>query len=380
VQQASEVLKEYRLSVLAVGTENGAPIPVPGGGFLKDASGNIVVAKLESSPLSQLAANGRGRFQSLTANDDDITALSALFNRVEVSTNQAQQDLRLQQWQDRGPWLVLLILPWAALRFRKGLLSLAVLAVLPWPHEAQALDWQSLWQTPDQRAQQAFDQQQYSEAAGQFEDSSWRAAAQYRAGQYQQAAETLKDIATADGHYNRGNALAKMGQLQDALQAYQQALKIDPNHADAQHNAELIKQQLQQQQQQQSSSDDASSNSDDQQDSKDQGGNKTQDAEESSPKSASDSSGKSEENQTPPPPQQDKTAESKDEAREPDAEQAKDEAKSATEQKKKPDSETERANQQLLKRIPDEPTGLLKRKFKYQYGQRRQSQASGQDW
>ena len=389
VEQASEVLKEYRLSVLAVGTENGAPIPVPGGGFLKDASGNIVVAKLEPSLLSQLAANGRGRFQGLTANDDDIAALSALFNRVEVSTNQAQEDLRLQQWQDRGPWLVLLILPWAALRFRKGLLSLAMLAVLPWPHEAQALDWQSLWQTPDQRAQQAFNQQQYSEAAGQFDDSSWRAAAQYRAGQYQQAAETLKDIATADGHYNRGNALAKLGQLQDALQAYQQALKIDPKHADAQHNAELIKQQLQQQQQ--SSPDDASSNSDDQQappkpqgdkqqDSKDQGDNKTQDAEESSPKSASDSSEKSEENQAPPPPQQDKTAESKDEAREPDAEEAKDEAKSATEQKKKPDSETERANQQLLKRIPDEPTGLLKRKFKYQYGQRRQSQASGQDW
>lgn len=395
VEQAGDLLHDYRLSVLAIGTENGAPIPVPGGGFLKDASGNIVVAKLEGSLLSQLAANGHGHYQNLTANDDDIHALGTLFNRAETTSDQPQQDLLLQQWQDNGPWLVLLIVPWAALRFRKGLLSLALLTVLPWPHEAQALDWQSLWQTQNQRAQQAFNQQQYQQAAEQFDDPNWRAAAQFRAGQYQQAAETLKDTQTADGHYNRGNALAKAGQLQPALQAYQQALKLDPQHADAQHNADVIKQQLQQQQKSsqndQSKSDPSSKDGqqnpsqpegDKPQDSQDKASDDAQGAENQDAKPPSEPPSKPSETQDQQPPPQDKAGEKQPEAKDKDqpSEEAKDESSKASEAPIKPDPETERANQQLLKRIPDEPTGLLKRKFKYQYGQRRQSQAPGQDW
>ncbi|MGH8551013.1 MAG: vWA domain-containing protein, partial [Methylococcales bacterium] len=38
----------YRLSVLGIGSEAGAPIPMEGGGFIKDAGGNIVVSRLET--------------------------------------------------------------------------------------------------------------------------------------------------------------------------------------------------------------------------------------------------------------------------------------------------------------------------------------------
>ena len=38
------------------------------------------------------------------------------------------------------------------------------------------------------------------------------------------------------------------------------------------------------------------------------------------------------------------------------------------------DSETDRAADQWLKRIPDDPGGLLRRKFRYQYRQRENSQ------
>ena len=44
------------------------------------------------------------------------------------------------------------------------------------------------------------------------------------------------------------------------------------------------------------------------------------------------------------------------------------------------DSEQQQANEQWLKRIPDDPAGLLKRKFKYQYGRQQQRKNSEQQW
>lgn len=44
------------------------------------------------------------------------------------------------------------------------------------------------------------------------------------------------------------------------------------------------------------------------------------------------------------------------------------------------DNEQQQASEQWLRRIPDDPSGLLKRKFKYQYGRQKQQQNSGQQW
>lgn len=399
--KASRILADYQLSVLALGSPAGAPIPVPRGGFLKDSQGNIVVAKLDTAELAELAARGRGIFQQVTANDSDVEQLSRLFNKPAGTEGSGQTDLQLQQWDEKGPWLLLLVLPWAALRFRKGLLALLLACLLPLPQDAMALDWQSLWKTPDQRAQQAFQQQQYEQAAAQFDNPDWRAAAQYKAGKFQEAAETLKDSQTADGHYNRGNALAKAGQLQDAIKAYEQALKLDPAHADAKHNKEQVEKQLKKDQQQKQPDQQQSS---DQQSSKDQ---KPSDQQSSQPdqqkQNQKDSQQSQSDNQTQADQQQqqnaDKPAEqpkpSEDKQSQPEQQQDKpDDARrsskapkpqqtsksAAAAQPQAEQDEIQRANEQLLKRIPDEPTGLLKRKFKYQYGQRDPPAHIGPDW
>lgn len=394
---AERWLGDYRLSVLAVGTPEGAPIQQPGG-FLKDANGNIVISRLDGEALAQLGAKGHGLYRQVTAGDQDVDDLGKLFNAADSNDNLREGNLLLEQWDDKGPWLLLLILPWAALRFRKGLLFWGLLCLLPVPNDGHALDWQSLWKNPDQRAQQAFDQRQYQHAAQQFDDPNWRAAAQYKAGQYKEAAETLKDTQTADGQYNRGNALAKSGQLQEALQAYQQALTVDPDHQDAKFNKALVEKKLQEQQKQQDQkpSQDQQSPSEPSQDQKQQNQGQQQDQKQgaesqSSPPDSgkqdqqkSDASQKSERQSD----QQKQAAEDKKQQTEGDDQQAE-----QTEQPKsdkngravQPETsaeqeEIERANQQLLKRIPDEPTGLLKRKFKYQYGQRRLPNEPGRDW
>ena len=120
---AVKSLGAYTLSILAVGSEDGAPIKTPGGGFLKDRQGNIVIPKLNPGELKQLARAGGGQFQMVTANDRDIeTLLTAIDRMSEHQAREEENDLLLDQWEDRGPWLLLVVLPLAALSFRRGLL------------------------------------------------------------------------------------------------------------------------------------------------------------------------------------------------------------------------------------------------------------------
>lgn len=381
-------LGPYQMSILAVGTEDGAPIKQSGGGFLKDQKGGIVVSRLDLSTLSQYAEQGHGIFQLVTANDADVDNLSKTFNLVQKDTATTQPANHiLQQWVDFGPYLLFLIIPWAALKFRKGLMIMLGLVLLPFPQDSQAMDWQGLWQNDNQQAKQAFNQQQYQQAAEKFENPEWKAAAQYKSGEYQQAAETLKNSQSVDAYFNRGNALAKSGQLEEAIQSYDQALKLDPDHQDAKFNKNLVEQKLQKQQQ--SSENEKKSDKNDEK--QDQKSGKQQDN--SSSKQSNQSEDQSEktksENQEQSNTTDSKSADEKNMSQtdaskkeianenvEKEANQKDDEAKKDKEQAKAfSNQETEkkeidRANEQLLKRIPDEPTGLLKRKFRYQYSQR----------
>ncbi|MFZ2312319.1 MAG: VWA domain-containing protein, partial [Methylobacter sp.] len=152
-------LDKYKLSILGVGTDDGAPIALPEGGFLKDEQGNIVVPKLNSHELTKLAQAGKGAYQTITANDADIQTLLAALDKPVQQQGKENTNLLLEQWADKGPWLLLLVLPLAALSFRKGLLCFALLLLLPLPKNSYAFDWQDLWQTRDQQAQQAFKKQ-----------------------------------------------------------------------------------------------------------------------------------------------------------------------------------------------------------------------------
>ncbi|WP_448096256.1 tetratricopeptide repeat protein [Luteibacter yeojuensis] len=240
-----------RVSVLGIGTMRGGPIAAPDGGFLKDESGAIVMAPRDDASLAAVAEAGGGRYRPVADDASDVTALAGQLQGD--GDGKAVEGVSSGQWQDRGPWLLLPLLPIVALAFRRGWLLVLALAVLPLS-PARADGAADVFRTRDQQAAQALAQGDAKRAQALARNPSLRGAAAYRAGDYAAAEAALAHGADSDSQYNLGNALAKQQRYQDAIAAYDRALKANPDNADAAANrkavAEFLKQQEQQRKQQ----------------------------------------------------------------------------------------------------------------------------------
>lgn len=249
----------HKLSVLAVGTAEGAPIPLPDGGFVKDRTGSIVIPKMNRDDMQQVAKAGGGYFSEFQVDDSDINTILGGMARFQTqwqdpmskqNVSKQNRQLKTDTYVEEGPWLVLLLLPLAALYFRRGWLICLALFSLPLPEASQAADAGNWFSRPDQVAQTKFQSGDHAAAAAQFTDKRWQAAAYYRNGDYEKAAAALQGLDNSEAAYNRGNALANLGQLDQALAAYEQAIEKDPANQDAVFNRDLVKQELQKQAQQ----------------------------------------------------------------------------------------------------------------------------------
>jgi len=413
---------KQQLTVLTLGTEEGAPISMQGKGFKRDKNGNIVLPKLDLEPIKELANNLGIRWHQMSFDDRDWQYLLQTSEVLDTLNEQDNSSLTPRErqfdlWADQGYWLIILILIIAAFSYRRGwMMSLAFILVLQ-PEESFASLWQDAWQTKDQQGQQAFADDP-EKAAELFQDPNWKGSSFYRAGDYEQAAESFEvdenssSQAQARSHYNRGNALAHAGEYEKALSAYQQALDLNEGFADAQFNKQLIEDLLQQQeeQEQQDSDDKNSDEKDSDQEKSDNQNSDSQDSDQdSSDQEKSEQQDSEQENAN----QQDSDKQDSDEqeAEQQDAQQKSESDKEAEEQKEKSEeqqsseqdeeekSEAERqaqaeqaqpeddlsreekqALQQWLNRIPDDPGGLLKRKFLYQYKQREHQDEGEVSW
>lgn len=390
----------YRLSVLGIGTETGAPIPLEDGGFFKDNNGQVVLPRLNPTALRQLAQAGGGLYQTNRVGNQDLELLLANSLQDKLEIDPQQSDQLGDQWKEAGVWLLWPLLFLTACAFRRGWLTVFIFCTLL-TQPAQAFNWQQLWQRSDQKGAQAFAEKDFSNAAKQFQDPRWQAAAQYRNGNYTEAARLLKQSESADDWYNRGNALARNGQLTEAISAYDEALKINPQDQDALANKHLVEDALEQQQQSSPENNDPLSQRD--KTSSDKSESSPQDSDSSSQESTSGSEQKdthdeadsSQDKKGSSSPTQEKEPAAPDsrETEEPGqpgkdaqtAEQDPQKAEQAFADAAEPihdqtSTEEQRATQQWLQRIPDDPGGLLRRKFLYQYRQRQERQMSDKPW
>lgn len=442
----------YQLSVMAVGTPAGGPIPTRSG-FAKTNDGAIVVASLKADVLIQLAKDNHGLFVNMSSSDTDLKILSEFWSQGFKADALQQQERDSEQWQDEGFWLLLPLLLLFLLNFRKGLiissfpvfLSLLAAQTLT-SNKAQAQTktappqnqaeqagppassfsestlWDKLWSNQQQRAHQAFDKQDYQQAENLFENSQWKGVSKAKQGNLQGAIEDLSQDTTAEGLYNTGNAQAMDGQLDAAIKSFNKSLELDPGNADAQSNIDLLEKLKQQQdedkQQQPSDKQEQGEEQGDQQQ-KDQDGDKQSgdgkqgdNSEQNKPQnSESESESKDGEDGESQPQQQDENKQQGDSSKQEQAgedqkpsEQNADEQASAdqpqnvggeqlneeekqqrqalaqqlADQEADLSPEQKQALEQWLQQVPDDPSGLMRRKFQYQYDQRRKAYRKGQ--
>jgi Ca-activated chloride channel family protein len=389
VDSMEQILKNrnrFRVSVLAVGTEDGGPIPLENGGFLKDDNGSIVISRLQAQPMRDIVDNSGGNFQVLVASDSDVRDLYNTFRSRPFADDAQASDLSADLWREQGPWLLLLVLPLIALMFRRGLIMGLLVFLLPISPDALALEWKDLWQNDDQQGRRAFEQGDHRSAAELFDNPDWKAAALYRAEDYERALEYWKNNDSGIGHYNRGNALANLGKLQEAISAYEQALHKNPGHEDAAYNKKQLEELLRQQQQ--DSQQEQNSQSGEQQSEQDDSGQQ-QGEQGQQDQSAQQQNEHSED--SPPDGQQAESAEQQqsedetdssqpDQAENNESEESQQQAGQIENEQDLDQQMSEQSAEQWLRKIPDDPGGLLRRKFLYQYRQRDDVSQSQQPW
>ena len=373
-EKAARDLKSagYSLSVLGVGTREGAPIPRMAGGFVTDNRGAIAVARLEERGLRDLATAGGGRFAVLSSDDSDLDHL--LSGEVSAAVAADDDSLATDQRREEGPWLVLLLLPLAALAFRKGWVLLLVVFIAPLPRPAEAAFWEDLWRNKNQQAAQALAEGSPSDAAVLFDDAEWRAVARYQSGDYSGSAAEFAEYGDTRNLYNLGNALAQQSEFDSAIDAYEQVLENEPDNEDARYNLDLVKQIKEQQEQEEQTQ------GDDQQSTENPGGEGQQsDSESEQDQEGSEGSSESQQESG----ENDSTQRGEDEMSEEDLQALQEELQRAAEEAQQGEQpqqlseaelaelrqhqEQEQAMEQWLRRIPDDPGGLLRRKFRYQY-------------
>ena len=242
----------YRLNIYGVGTEQGAPIKLPEGGFLKDSYGQIVIPTINISRLKSLATRSGGKFALYQPSSSDIATFAPSANSELLKDEKQSHAL----WRiDAGIYGLLILLPLGLYLFRSAafLGAFLVLSVLP-TQQASALELPSFLKNTDQQALDAYKNKDFEQAAN-ADSSSLKGAALYQQGNFDAALEAFSNDKSATGFYNYANALAKSGQLEQAIDAYKQAQSLQPNFSEAADNQALVEQLLEQQQQQQQEGD-----------------------------------------------------------------------------------------------------------------------------
>ncbi|KAB0495149.1 tetratricopeptide repeat protein [Pseudomonas vancouverensis] len=229
--------KSTEFLMLGIGTPEGSPITQEDGSFLKDEQGAILVPRLDDPGLKDFSHDLNGRYRHARLDDSDLRALGLLDGPRHLRND--GQTLRLDTWADQGYWFLLPLLLLAACAGRRGwLLCLPFLLALPQP--SYAFEFEDFWLRPDQQGLHLLKQKRPAEAALHFADHQWQGVALYEAGDYAGAAERFAEGDDAIAHYNRGNALARSGELEAAVDAYEQALERQPDLRPALTNKSLV--------------------------------------------------------------------------------------------------------------------------------------------
>ena len=206
---------------------------------------SVYALQKQSEKLKMVAQKGGGAFLSApeTLTDDFVEVL-----KKKKSDKWQESFEKSAGFEDVGWFLIWVPALILILFFRKGVVFLFLMLLYSGTCEAGFVF------SPNQEGQRLFDAQKFDEAAEKFENIPWKASALYKAGKYEDATALFDKAGDVESLYNKGNALAKSGQIEEAIKTYEMVLKQNPQHEDAKFNLEYLKKLLSENQQEQKKS------------------------------------------------------------------------------------------------------------------------------
>ena len=271
IRAAAELETGIRIFTVGLGSPEGALIPLPGRRgsteFVKDESGQIVKSRLDEDRLRKIAESTGGFYVRLETGRPEMNQIVqdglGKMTEQEIDARLSRQPIERYQWPLSAA-LVLLASSMLVRERRRGpslrpaVAALALCTVLSAVAEAK------------NRGVEAYERSDFPGALREFANQLKlqpespelhfnRGSAAYKTGDLDQALSAFSKAVTspepevrARAAYNLGNTLfqrgvkqpekeAKIQEWKNALEQYEESLKIDPQDADTIYNRDLVR-------------------------------------------------------------------------------------------------------------------------------------------
>ena len=290
-----------RVFCIGVGSPEGKPIPVDGE-LLKDKDGNIVVTRLDEATLKEVASAGKGLY--VRAGNTEF-GLNPVIDEIRSLEEKDFQSVVFEEYDEQYMYFFAIALIFMLIEFMisdtrnrrslfgggKGMVAVLIL-MLASPVMLQAQSDRSEVRAGNREFKKGeFREAELDYKRALVEDSTSITAkynlgnALYRTESYSEAelylkglGDSLKSVSpsrASDCFHNSGNLALKQKKYQEAVDAYKESLRLEPDNFETKSNLAYAQKMLKEQQQQQQQQN--QNQQQDQKDQQDQDQNKEQD-------------------------------------------------------------------------------------------------------
>ncbi len=209
-------------------------------------SGSIIPKTKESSALNLQKLNSLDAMENvelleMTLDNSDVKDLAEAISTTILFDDKSKEDQ--EDWQDNGYWLLFPLVFIFLFSFRKGWSLSIVLLMLTLnscsdnsSQKSSNFEFKDLWYTQEYQAQQAYNEENYLNAAQGFSNPLRKGVAYYKSGDYLSAQVAFENDTSTTGLYNLGLTYAKLGKLEEAKAVFEKVLEQDPSNTGASNN------------------------------------------------------------------------------------------------------------------------------------------------